>query len=324
MKITLVMIVKNEAHVIERCLASVRNHISSYCILDTGSSDRTRELIPQALHGIPGEVHRGFWFNDFSKARNDVFSLAPKDGYLLMIDADETLEVDSGTIRGHVGWDEHQAWRVPCHHAGRVFPRYLLARASEPWRWTGRIHEQLGIYQETVDAGTVDWIRIISHGDGARSMDSEKTARDLEMLKRQVEDEPQNLMHRYHYAESLRLAGDLEKSLLQFLTLAEIGNDCEHRWHSAYMVGRVMMELGFPLEPVTAAMLKAHAMDRSRVEPLAWLARYSLDHHQPQKAYAYLEIASGSPKPPPDALMVEPDWHHGGIQNLIERAVRQQ
>ena len=44
-KICLNMIVRSEAAIIERCLASVAPYIDSYLILDTGSDDGTPELI---------------------------------------------------------------------------------------------------------------------------------------------------------------------------------------------------------------------------------------------------------------------------------------
>ena len=57
----LVMIVKNEAAVIARCLDSVRHLISSWVICDTGSEDSTREIIREHLRGIPGELHQDTW-----------------------------------------------------------------------------------------------------------------------------------------------------------------------------------------------------------------------------------------------------------------------
>ena len=44
-KVVLTMIVKNEAHVIERCIASVRPIIDAYLIVDTGSEDGTQDVI---------------------------------------------------------------------------------------------------------------------------------------------------------------------------------------------------------------------------------------------------------------------------------------
>ncbi|MFZ0042772.1 MAG: hypothetical protein WAK93_15790, partial [Solirubrobacteraceae bacterium] len=67
--ICLCMIVKDEAQVIERCLASVKEHLAYWVICDTGSSDATPELIRRALDGVPGEVHERPWV-DFGHNRS--------------------------------------------------------------------------------------------------------------------------------------------------------------------------------------------------------------------------------------------------------------
>ncbi len=48
--ICLAMIVKDEAHVIARAIASVRPFIDSYAIVDTGSTDDTKAIATNALH----------------------------------------------------------------------------------------------------------------------------------------------------------------------------------------------------------------------------------------------------------------------------------
>ena len=51
------MIVKNEAPVIARCLASVRPFIDYWVIVDTGSTDCTQDAIRTAMADLPGELH---------------------------------------------------------------------------------------------------------------------------------------------------------------------------------------------------------------------------------------------------------------------------
>jgi len=45
--ITLCMIVKDEEHVIKRCLESIYKYIDRYDISDTGSTDKTKEIIKE-------------------------------------------------------------------------------------------------------------------------------------------------------------------------------------------------------------------------------------------------------------------------------------
>ena len=59
--ICLSMIVKNEAHVLARCLRSVKPLLSSWVIVDTGSTDDTERVAREELAGIPGEFVRKGW-----------------------------------------------------------------------------------------------------------------------------------------------------------------------------------------------------------------------------------------------------------------------
>src|SRR6266567_5123663 len=98
MSLCLVMIVKNEAEVIQRCLASVKPFIQHWVICDTGSTDRTREVVREALAGISGSLHDVPWRN-FGWNRTQALELARgKADYHLLLDADMTLNV-SGDFR---------------------------------------------------------------------------------------------------------------------------------------------------------------------------------------------------------------------------------
>lgn len=50
--LSLVMIVKNESKIIERCLDSVKSIIDSIIISDTGSTDNTIEIIENYIEKI--------------------------------------------------------------------------------------------------------------------------------------------------------------------------------------------------------------------------------------------------------------------------------
>ena len=73
------MIVKNESKIIERCLESVSKFIDYWVICDTGSTDKTREIIKDFFKkkNIPGELHQHVW-KSFSFNRNLGLEIAKK------------------------------------------------------------------------------------------------------------------------------------------------------------------------------------------------------------------------------------------------------
>lgn len=88
------MIVKNEAKVIERCLASARDLVDTWVISDTGSTDGTQQLIRTAMHGIPGELHEEPWFNFGHNRTLNIRRARGKADYLLLLDADHVIRRD--------------------------------------------------------------------------------------------------------------------------------------------------------------------------------------------------------------------------------------
>lgn len=88
--ISLCMIVKNESKVLRRCLDSVAHLMDEIIIVDTGSTDNTKNI---ALE-YTDKVYDFEWINDFSAARNFAFSKATKD-YIYAPDADEVLNEEN-------------------------------------------------------------------------------------------------------------------------------------------------------------------------------------------------------------------------------------
>ena len=84
--VSLCMIVKNEEKHLARCLHSVKPVVDEIVIVDTGSTDRTKEI------GVAFGAHVADfpWVDDFSKARNFALSQASGD-WILVLDADEIL-----------------------------------------------------------------------------------------------------------------------------------------------------------------------------------------------------------------------------------------
>lgn len=84
------MIVKNEEKVLGRCLESIVDIADEIIVVDTGSSDRTKQIASKYTN----KLYDFMWVDDFSKARNFAASKA-KGNWLLALDADEYVDRES-------------------------------------------------------------------------------------------------------------------------------------------------------------------------------------------------------------------------------------
>ena len=85
-KISLCMIVRDEEKTIARCLDSIKDVVDEIIIVDTGSIDKTKEIVAKYTN----KIYDFEWVDDFSKARNFSFSKATKD-YIMWLDADDVI-----------------------------------------------------------------------------------------------------------------------------------------------------------------------------------------------------------------------------------------
>jgi glycosyltransferase involved in cell wall biosynthesis len=90
MGISLCMIVKNEENFLERCINSVKDFVDEIIIVDTGSTDKTKEIARK----FTDKIYDFEWNNDFSKARNFSLSKATKD-WIFVLDADEIVDKEN-------------------------------------------------------------------------------------------------------------------------------------------------------------------------------------------------------------------------------------
>ena len=136
--ICLCMIVKNESKIIERAINSVKHLIDYWVIVDTGSSDNTKDLIYSALNGIPGELHDREWIN-FGHNRTESMHLSKdKSDYILLLDADETL-IDEGFNKDSLTEDSYLIRFV----GDNDYAKEKIVKSGLDWKWVGVTHEYL-------------------------------------------------------------------------------------------------------------------------------------------------------------------------------------
>ncbi len=89
-KYSLCMIVKNEEKVLARCLDSFATLFDEVVIVDTGSTDKTKEIAGR----YTDKIYDFPWEDDFAAARNFAFSKCTGD-YIYSCDADEVLDAEN-------------------------------------------------------------------------------------------------------------------------------------------------------------------------------------------------------------------------------------
>ena len=216
LKLSLCMIVKNERGNLPRCLASVKPYVNEMIIVDTGSQDGTSEI---ALN-YKAKVRYFEWCDDFSAARNYAISQASGD-WILMLDADETLEADSeefvDIIRNHPEIKAYYLSYIEVNDQHDITPSYRLSlfRNNAGFKYLGRFHEELHYEHSDPQRSQIGYInsaRILHYGFSKEQIRQKNLSRNIPMLERIRQEEGLNLRLLYCLAQSYADTQQREKA----------------------------------------------------------------------------------------------------------------
>lgn len=205
--ISLCMIVKNEEKNLERCLSSYAPLMDEIIVVDTGSTDKTKEIAAR----FTDKIYDFEWINDFSAARNFAFSKAGCD-YIFSADADEVLEgenVRQFAILKQVLDEEIEIVQMQYGNQlqnGTIYNfdcelRPKLFKRLRTFTWIEPIHETVRTLPVVFDSDIV-----ITH-----LPEESHTKRDLAAFERMVSNN-MPISARLHtiYAKELFVSGDRE------------------------------------------------------------------------------------------------------------------
>ena len=302
--VCLVMIVRNEAAVIGRCLESVKPLIDHWVICDTGSTDDTSQIIQQTLSGIPGELHRAPWV-DFGHNRTEALSLAKgKADYHLLLDADMILNV-RGEFPRKLAADVFFL-----RHEGPVdyWVERLLSDRHD-WRFVGATHEYVVSETAKVKAKLPE-LSVTHFEDGSARAD--KYQRDIRLLKRALEDQPDDARSVFYLAQSYRDIGNLPQAVEWYDKRAALGGWEEETWYSLYQIARLQQRMGIAWPLVLDAYLRAYGFRPARLEPLYHVARFYRENEQFDLGYLFSRSVIEAPYPE-DVLFIERSIYEHGL-----------
>lgn len=295
------MIVKNEVHVIERCLESLKGFIDRWVIVDTGSSDGTQLRIRECLRELPGTLIERPWV-DFAHNRSEAILEARDWGdYLFILDADEVLALDAGFELPPLDKDSYE---VEILSGELSYYKTQLISNRLNWYYKGVLHEVLRCDQ-ACEEGVLAGAHIRRYTDGARSRDPLTYKKDALILERALLDEPENARYVFYLAQSYRDAQDLELALTHYERRAAMGGWREEVWYSLYQAADLKQRLDRDWGEALAAYLRAYEAYPKRIEPLYRIGMYYQRRREFATAQLFLKRAIELPYPQGDRLFVE-------------------
>lgn len=217
--ISLCMIVRNEENGLGRCLDGVKDIADEIIIVDTGSTDRTKEVAAEY-----GAVIYDFeWIDDFAAARNVAFSKATKE-YILWLDADDIIEeVDREKfkkLKASLSPGYHSVsmpYNLGVDSEGRVtssLRRNRLVRRDCNFQWIGPVHEYLAAGGPMLESDVC-----ITH-----RKDKSYTDRNLRIYRgREARGEDFSPRDLYYFANELRDHAFNEEALAYYEKFLQTG-----------------------------------------------------------------------------------------------------
>ena len=320
MKLGLVMIVKNESAIIERCLDRVKDIIDFVVITDTGSIDNTVELIENYLlkNGIDGGVYhrpfKNFGYNRTNSFENAVrYAVSQKwsrnSCYSLLLDADMELIVSKDFKKEDIVLP---SYRLTQKNSLMEWDNMRLVNMGYDWTCVGVTHEYWSSPIE-LPCDNLKTLYINDVGDGGCKDD--KFKRDLNLLLNGLMEEPTNYRYMFYLANTYKALGKFHDAIRWYRKRIEAGGWEEERWYAMYQEAMCYKELG-KSDKFQCKMLEAYNTRPHRVEPIYHLTRWYREKGMNSIAYMFSKIGL-SIKNNGDVLFCEVAPHdHGFLQEI--------
>lgn len=330
--IGLSIIVKDEAKVIERMINTVYPILDYYCVIDTGSTDGTQDIVRKFFEekGIPGEVIEHPWKN-FEDARNKAReSVKGKCDYGFWIDADEQLIIDPkfnlNIFKHNLASNNFDGANVAVSYGSQNYFRMQIFKTETDWYWYGPLHEVL-ISDKPVRVGQAEGLTALVTPDGnswTSQTQEEKYLDHAKLLEEYVANDPKkDPRWLFYLAQSYRDTGNpkyFEKSIEWYQKRVDAGAGFwEELYYSKLMIAAMKQKLGHPNHEIHEAALECGRYNKLRAEHLVPLILFYQAKKDFETSYIYsshaMKVAGKSPFPH-SSLFIDPSVYEWKIYDM--------
>jgi glycosyltransferase involved in cell wall biosynthesis len=230
------MIVKNESNIILRLLNSVKDIVDSYCIVDTGSTDNTVDILNNYFltnnlnYKIIQEPFKNFEYNR-NHALKQCKNMAD---YILLLDADliiNKFSIDKESLnKSHYylfqGTESFYYTNVR-----------LIKNDIDLFKYVGLTHEVLICNDDNLSPSIIpiNEVFIYDYSDGGSKED--KYSRDIKLLHISISNDPTDSRSYFYLANSYFDIGDIQEAIIWYLKRIELNGWEEEVWYSYYRIG---------------------------------------------------------------------------------------
>ncbi|MGU8836372.1 glycosyltransferase family 2 protein (plasmid) [Clostridium perfringens] len=206
LKISLVMIVKDESSTIKNCILSAKKLVDEIIVVDTGSKDDTKVIASKC----GAKIYDFVWNDNFADARNFALSKSTGD-WNLILDADEVVTKGSRKDLIDFANKNHNYIGRICITSKFIYDgevsyssEYISRLAPRDALYSGSIHEQLDLGFPRKDTP----IEVAHSG----YFETDKSKRNLKLLLSALNSKPNDNYLIYQTAKTLSNAKQYDEA----------------------------------------------------------------------------------------------------------------
>jgi glycosyltransferase involved in cell wall biosynthesis len=311
-KLILTQIMKNESHVAKRMLDSIKGIIDGICIVDTGSTDNSIEVVKN--WGIENNIETYVFekmFDDFSSVRNHSFEkarecfLGKNDGhtyYNFWLDFDEQLVIDPSFKKESINKD---LYMFNTFIGQMKYTRNELCRLDKPFKFYGVCHEFIICEEKNMTSGLMEGVSVNVQMDGAswKGNVPSKYLSHAHVLEKYINDNRQDPRWIFYTAQSYHDSASipdnreeneerLRRSIRYYKErVSRTDGYGEEVFYSQFRIGTIMRSMEAPWAETHQELLKAYAIEPLRGESIKAIIDYYLQIGEWNNAYLYTKFA---------------------------------